>query len=117
MKSVYIILIAIWIVYFENHRQNMTLNDYIIMYAIVLFVGALIYKYERTPKNINDLKKYRSIDDVIKKYGVPDDIEQFDEYTTYTFKKSTNGWGHNKYKVDVFIVYNNQLVKHSSFYE
>lgn len=54
---------------------------------------------------------------MIKKYGVPDDIEQFDEYTTYTFKKSTNGWGHNKYKVDVFIVYNNQLVKHSSFYE
>ena len=87
------------------------------MFAIASFVGTLLKEYEKTSKNINDLKKYNTIEDVIKKYGVPDDIQEFGEYKKYIFKKSTNGWGHNKYKVDIFTLQNGYFVKHESFYE
>ena len=117
MKFIYIILITLGVGYYVSHAETMTVIDYMIMFAVASFVGKLLKEYEKTSKNINDLKKYRTIDKVIKKYGVPDNIEQFAEYKKYTFKKSTNGWGHNKYKVDIFTLQNDQLVKHERFYE
>lgn len=117
MKFIYIILITLGVGYYVSHAETMTIIDYVIMFAVASFVGTFLKEYEKTSKNINDLKKYRSIDDILKKYGVPDNVEQFDEYKKYTFKKSTNGWGQNKYKVDIFTLQNNQLIKHESFYE
>lgn len=116
MKFIYIILITLGVGYYVSHAETMTVIDYMIMFAVASFVGKLLKEYEKTSKNINDLKKYRTIEKVIKKYGVPDNIEQFAEYKKYTFKKSTRLFN-LKYKVDIFTLQNDQLVKHERFYE
>lgn len=84
------------------------------------FVNILVifqFKYfARMPKNIDDLDDYKKIDDIIAKYGIPDNVEQFEAYKKYTFKKSANGLWASKYKVDIFTLQNDKLVKHEKFY-
>ena len=61
MKFIYIILITLGVGYYVSHAETMTIIDYVIMFAVASFVGTFLKEYEKTSKNINDLKKYRSI--------------------------------------------------------
>lgn len=94
-----------------------TIFEYWWLFLLAWFVGELIKSWQKTSKIINDLDDYKNIQDVIDKYGTPDDISKYEDYTKYTFKRSTNGWGHNKYTVDIFTLQKDKLIKHERFQE
>lgn len=117
MKFVYVICIAVIIFGLESAKNE---NDFIFWIIAGIFCAWFLKEYEKMSKNVKDLHKYGSIDDIFRKFGVPDNVHQYgsnNEFVRYTFKKSTNGWGHNKYIVDVFTTHNGQLVKHENFHE
>lgn len=95
----------------------MTIGEWIILLIIASIGGALMKAYQKQSRNKNDLHKYKDIDDVIKKFGPPDDVKKFDDYTKYTFKKSTNGWSHQRHKVHIFTLQKGKLIKHETFQE
>lgn len=81
-----------------------------------LILSAIWEEYKKTPKEIKDLHKYNSIDDVFRVFGVPNDVWEYganNEFVRYTFKNSED----LIYKIDVFITHNGQLIKHESFWE
>lgn len=117
MKIVTIIIIVIGVGYMQANKEEMNLISYIILFGIAAFVGVMLKEYQKMSKDIKDINRYRNINEVINKFGTPDDIHQYGEYTKYTFKKSTNGWGHCKYQVDVFTLQNDKLIKHENYYE
>ena len=94
-----------------------TIVEYWWLILVAWILGSMIKACQRISKDVHDLDKYNSIQDVIQEYGTPDNIEKYGEYTKYTFKRSTNGWGHNKYIVDIFTLEKNKLVKHEHFQE
>jgi hypothetical protein len=87
------------------------------LFLICAFFALLLRQWQRISRNVDDLHKYRDIQDVIDKYGAPDDVKDYGEYKKYTFKKSTNGWSHNKYRVNVFTLHNDRIIKHEYFQE
>lgn len=108
------VLGAIFIL-FQSLTNNWIL-DFIIFLVGIEILSSIFKTDLKASENIKDLKTYGSIDDVIKKYGVPDDIQKLDIFTKYTFKKATKLFN-LKYKVDIFTLQNGQLIKHESFYE
>jgi hypothetical protein len=94
-----------------------TIVEYWWLILLAWFAGSLLKQWQRTSKDVNDLYKYSNIQDVIKEFGTPDNISKYGAYTKYTFKRSTNGWGHNKYIVDIFTLEKGKLIKHEHFQE
>ena len=117
MKVVFVVVIIFGVGYIVNRSEPMRIMDYVILFAVASFVGAFIKEYQKQSKDIKDLHRYANINAVIDKFGTPDDIKKFGNYTKYIFKKSTNGWGHCKYQVDVFTLQNDNLIKHENYYE
>lgn len=117
MKIVMIIIIVIGVGYMQANEEEMNLISYIILFGIAAFVGAMLKEYQKMSKDIKDINRYKNIDEVINKFGTPDDIHQYGEYTKYTFKKSTNGWGWFKYQTDVFTTQKDKIIKHENYYE
>ncbi len=116
-KWVYIVVIVIICGFMGLNRGKLAVGDYAILLAASFVIGLFIKQYEHMSKDINDLDTYQNIDDIIKRFGTPYNIEEFDEYKKYTFKKSTNGWGAHKYTVDIFTLQNGKIIKHENFCE
>ena len=77
----------------------------------------MIKEYQKTSKEIKDINRYKNINEIMARFGTPDDIHKYDDYTKYTFKKSTNGWGWFKYQVDIFTMQKNKIIKHENYHE
>lgn len=117
MKVLMVVAIVIGVVYMQANKENMTIIDYLVLFGIASFVGMVIKDFQKQSKDIKDLHRYANIKAVINKFGTPDDIHNYGDYTKYVFKKSTEGWGHCKYQVDIFTVKKNKLIKHENYYE
>ena len=117
MVAIMIVLIAGTVLFINSNERNLESSDWIIIFIFVAVIGTGIKEYQKMSKNINDLHRYADIDEVITRYGTPDDIKKFENYTKYIFKKSTKGWGHFKYQVDIFTTQNDKIIKHENFYE
>lgn len=95
-----IVFILGFIILVNSVDGEIELIHWIMLLGISAIVGACIKEYQKTSKIINDLHRYANINEVISRYGTPDDIQNYGDYTKYIFKRSTNGWGWFKYQVD-----------------
>ncbi len=116
-KLFYIILIVIIAGFLASHEEDITPAGYMVLLGIFWLAGYIVKEYQKISKDIKDLDKYKDINDVINKYGVPSDVQEYDEYKKYIFKKSTNGWARHKYKVDIFTLQKGKLIKHENYHE
>lgn len=117
LKIQILVVLIIVIGYTVVNSEKMNGGQWIVLFGISAFLGLVLKEYQRQSKNVKDLHRYRSIEEVIARFGTPDDIREFGEYTKYVFKKSTNGWGWHKYQTDIFTTQRGKLVKHENFYE
>lgn len=117
MKTIMIIIIVIGVGYMQANRDEMNILSYMVLFGLAAFASVMIKEYQKMSKDIKDLHRYKNIQAVIDKFGTPDNIQNYGDYTKYTFKKSTDGWGWFKYQTDVFTLQNGKLIKHENYYE
>lgn len=115
--TIMIVVILGFIILVNSGDGEMELIHWIMLFGISSIIGAGIKEYQKTSKIVNDLHRYANINEVISRYGTPDNIENYGDYTKYTFKRSTNGWGWFKYQVDIFTMQKGKIIKHENFYE
>lgn len=111
------IFIGLIIFIFVVIGRDLNEGQFIVLLIIASIVGTLIKSYQKTSKVVKDLHRYKSINEVISRYGTPDDIQKYGDYTKYTFKKTTNGWGWCKYQTDIFTMQKGKIIKHENYYE
>ena len=115
--TIMIVFILGFIILVNSVDGEIELIHWIMLLGISAIVGACIKEYQKTSKIINDLHRYANINEVISRYGTPDDIQNYGDYTKYIFKRSTNSWGWFKYQVDIFTMQKGKIIKHENFYE
>lgn len=117
IKILMMTIIVIGVGYMQANREEMTIANYIVLFGIAAFLSVMIKEYQKTSKEIKDINRYKNINEIMARFGTPDDIHKYDDYTKYTFKKSTNGWGWFKYQLDIFTMQKNKIIKHENYHE
>ena len=115
--TIMIIVILGFIILVNSCDGKLETIHWILLLGVSAIIGAVIKEYQKTSKIVNDLHRYANINEVISRYGTPDDIQNYGDYTKYTFKKSTNGWGKFKYQVDIFTMQKGKIIKHENYHE
>lgn len=115
--TIMIVIIVGFIILVNSGDGELELIHWIMLLGISSIIGAGIKEYQKMSKTVNDLHRYANINEVISRYGTPYDIQNYGDYTKYTFKRSTNGWGWFKYQVDIFTMQKGKIIKHENFYE